>query len=100
MGRPEKSAVNYEKESSIKIIAWEKELKKIPDKCKKEKTQVRNKIAALRSRMSSKTKTGDSVSKQLAGYQSNFKEFIKILSCTKCHNYNELRDKIIYEIDL
>lgn len=98
MGRPEKSMVNYQMESTAKITAWELELKGIPNKLTKEKTQVRNKIAALRSRMNYKANKGDNVSKDLAGYQSNFKEFIKILSCTKCHNYNELRKRILFEI--
>ena len=68
MGRPEKSLVNYQQESVEKIASWELELSEIAEDCTKEKTQVRNKIAALRSRMNAKANKGDSVSKELAGY--------------------------------
>lgn len=99
MGRPEKSLLDYQQESSDKIAAWELQLQNIEDGSTKEKTQVRNKIAALRSRMNAKANKGESLSKEMAGYQSNFKEFIKILSCTKCSNAAQLRQKILSEID-
>lgn len=83
MGRPEKSLDDYQQESENKIAAWELELENIDAGAIKEKTQVRNKIAALRSRLNAKANKCESLSKDLAGYQSNLKEFIKILSCTK-----------------
>ena len=83
MGRPEKSLTDYQQESAEKIAAWELELRNLDETATKEKTQVRNKIAALRSRMNAKANKGENLSKDVAGYQSNFKEFIKILSCTK-----------------
>ena len=49
--------------------------------------------------MNAKANKGDSLSKDMAGYQSNFKEFIKILSCTKCNNAVEFRRKILAEIE-
>ena len=99
MGRPEKSLVDYQQESADKIAAWELQLQNIEDGTTKEKTQVRNKIAALRSRMNAKANKGESLSKDMAGFQSNFKEFIKILSCTKCHNAAQLRSTVLSEID-
>ena len=99
MGRPEKSLVDYQQESTDKIAAWELQLQNIEDGATKEKTQVRNKIAALRSRMNAKANKGESLSKDMAGFQSNFKEFIKILSCTKCHNAVPLRRIILSEIE-
>jgi len=83
MGRPEKSLNDYQQESGNKITAWERQLESIDDNATREKTQVRNKIAALKSRLNAKANKCESLSKDLAGYQSNLKEFIKILSCTK-----------------
>lgn len=68
MGRPEKSLTDYQQESSDKIAAWELQLQNIEDGSTKEKTQVRNKIAALRSRMNAKANKGESLSKDMAGY--------------------------------
>ena len=78
MGRPSTSVDEYFDRSTLKIEIWYKDAE-CENITHREKLKIKNKIAALKSRMSTKTKHC-SESRNFAGVQSNFKEFAKLVS--------------------
>lgn len=96
MGRPTSEINEYIDDSKQKIAAWLEEINL--QTSENEKTKIKNKISAQRSRMNSKMKQDTSM-KRIAGYQSNFSKLSKILAEVNCPNAKMLHSKIIAKIN-
>ena len=74
MGRPGATVVNYLDAANARIKIWKEQIR---DNVAS-KMRIKNKISALRSRMNLKlVSTTKPLSKQLAGYQTNFNRLVK-----------------------
>ena len=96
MGRPTSELNEYIEDSRQKIAVWEAELSK--QTSENEKTKIKNKISAQRSRMNSRMKY-DRGMKKIAGYQSNFSKLSKILAEVNCPGAHELLEKILGKLN-
>ena len=91
MGRPSTNLQDYIEKSNKRIAEWVAQHRSTDQETR---TKIKNKIAALKSRMKDKAKKEEKLI-DLGACQSNFKVLAKIMSSTKCESVGLVRHRIL-----